>query len=496
MSGERESSTLADYWSIIKRRWRVVVVTTVVVGLLATAYTARSGASYASQASVVIRPILANSFEGTTRIDDVGASTEAKVVNSTVVARLAAKRLHENVADPRKLLSHVTVDNPLGTLILNISFAAGSPEKARTGAQAFADAYLQNRRATAEDTKKRAGDAISRQRDEMTTELNQLNATIAANVVGSDPRTNAEARKSVLLSQISQLEQRNADLQAVDTDPGQVIQPAALPTSPSGLPIVVTLFAAFVFGAILGCVLALVRERTDKRIRSRQSFVDAFGSEPLADIPGGKTNQPVPAYSDPSSDQASAYRRLRVRVWPRRETGPQRVLVTAPVAGAASDSVASNLAITIAHAGWRALLAWPDRGTLTPYFQADPPPPVEVFAGELPIEKLLVQAEGLNGLTLLPSLSHQADPGGGTDANEVADRLAELATMFDVEILVGAPVLSSAQSLELSPLVDGAIVVFDPNVCDRAQLERAVDALSSVGTEVLGVVAFPVPAGW
>ncbi len=494
MTHERESSSLGDYWSIIKRRWRVVVITTVAVGLLATAYTARSGAAYSSQASVVIRPILANSFEGTTRIEDVGAGTEAKVVNSTVVARLAAKRLHESTTDPRGLLPHVSVDNPLGTLILNISYAAGSPEKARAGAQAFADAYLQNRRATAEQTKKRAGEQINKQRDDLTATLNQLNATIAANLPGSEVRTNAEAQKSVLLTQITGLEQRNSDLQAVDTDPGQVIQPAALPTSPSGLPIAVTLLAAFVLGAILGCVLALVRERTDKHVRSRQSFIDAIGSEPLADIPGGRASQPVPAYSDPAGEQASAYRRLRVRVWPRREDGPQRVLIASPVEGAAADAVGANLAVTIAHAGWRALLAWPDRGTLAPYFHADLPPHVEVFAGDLPIEKLLVQADGLNGLTLLPSLTHHADADIGTD--EVAERLAELATMFDVEILVGAPVLSSAQSIELCPLVDGAILVFDPNLCDREQLERAIDALASVGTGVLGVVAFRVPAGW
>ena len=44
---------------------------------------------------------------------------------------------------------YATVENPLGTLILNIAFTASTPERARDGAQAFAQEYLAYRRGDA-----------------------------------------------------------------------------------------------------------------------------------------------------------------------------------------------------------------------------------------------------------------------------------------------------------------------------------------------------------
>ena len=96
MTSERETPTLTDYWAILRRRRRTIALATVVVVAFAAVYVWWSGPQYASQASVVIRPILTGPFDQS-RIDDVGAGTEAKVLDSTVVAELAAKKLH---ADP------------------------------------------------------------------------------------------------------------------------------------------------------------------------------------------------------------------------------------------------------------------------------------------------------------------------------------------------------------------------------------------------------------
>ena len=78
----------------------------------------------------------------------------------------------------------------------------------------------------------------------------------------------------------------------------------------------------------------------------------------------------------------------------------------------------------------------------------------------------------------------------------MSERLAELDGTYDVEIIVGAPVLASPEAFELSPLVDGTIVVFDVSRHRRSDLEKSIDALTSTGTPVLGVVAVSVPANW
>ena len=133
MTAERETPTLTDYWAILRRRRRTIALAMAIVIALAGVWVWWSGAQYASQASVVIRPILSGPFDQS-RIDDVGAGTEAKVLDSTVVAELAAKKLHRTSADAPKLLEHLTVDNPIGTLILNIRYAASTPADAQRGA--------------------------------------------------------------------------------------------------------------------------------------------------------------------------------------------------------------------------------------------------------------------------------------------------------------------------------------------------------------------------
>ena len=58
--------------------------------------------------------------------------------------------------------------------------------------------------------------------------------------------------------------------------------------------------------------------------------------------------------------------------------------------------------------------------------------------------------------------------------------------------------LTSAESFELCPLVDGTIVVFDRRQRHRrTELERCIDALDvDAARPVLGVVAVSVPASW
>src|SRR5215831_5755433 len=115
MPQERESATLSDYFAIIARRWRVVAVTVLIFMLLGGLYSFKGGNKYTSSASLVIRPILTDPFADN-RIEDVGADTQAKVLDSTVVADTVAKRLKLD-KDPKDLVNRLTVDNPIGTLI-------------------------------------------------------------------------------------------------------------------------------------------------------------------------------------------------------------------------------------------------------------------------------------------------------------------------------------------------------------------------------------------
>jgi Mrp family chromosome partitioning ATPase len=235
-----------------------------------------------------------------------------------------------------------------------------------------------------------------------------------------------------------------------------------------------------------------VRERTDTRVGSRKSFTDALGAEPIGELPTLALDAPWTIATDPTDPVATSLRRLRVAVWPRRGSGPARVLVTTPTGTMTTDALAANLALTSARAGWNVLLAWsalPDESLI-----AQGITPIDDVPDDAPLEKLLVRVPDEEGLSLITHLI----PGDGIrrSTEDLTERLDELGGTFDVEILVGAPVLASPETFELCPAVDGTLVVFDVQRHSRADLARCVDALSSTGTPVLGVVAVSVPPTW
>jgi Mrp family chromosome partitioning ATPase len=167
-------------------------------------------------------------------------------------------------------------------------------------------------------------------------------------------------------------------------------------------------------------------------------------------------------------------------------------MVTTPAGSTLADSLAAQLAVTAARTGWNVLLAWSDLPAESLLAQ-DIALPDDV-PDDAPLEKFVVGVPGEEGLRLLPSLTAGNSRRLVTD--EVSERLSEFDGAFDVELIVGAPALASPEAFELCPVVDGTIVVFDVVRHRRAELEKCIDALSSTGTPVLGVVAVSVPQGW
>jgi succinoglycan biosynthesis transport protein ExoP len=493
MSTSHETPSFGDYVSVVRRRRKLVALCAVVTTLFAAGYLWWSGPTYTSQASVVIRPILTGAFDQS-RIDDVGAGTEAKVLDSTVVAAAAAKRLHENPADASALLEHLTVDNPLGTLILNISYDAASPKAAQDGAQAFADAYLSHRQQSADAIKSRGLERLAGERKQLETDLTAAQNTIAATPANSDARIAAEAARDRISTQISNLDTTSSSLAGVDTNPGQIIRPATRPDTTSGPGMLVTLLGAAVLGALLGVGLALVKERTDPRVRSRQALVDAIGAEPLVTI--GQQAGDLAAVADPAGTLASGYRRLRVTAWPRRGTGPHRIIVTAVGRDAApADLVAANVAATAQRAGWRTLLAWPGATESPIGSEVDLDTAWDgLDPDDAPLEKLVISAPGLDGVDLLPYLAGRERI--GTPCDEIAERLTDLDGKYDVEMIVTDSAVKSPETYELAPIVDGTILVFDVERDTRKELERAIESLTAGGAPMVGVVAVGAPARW
>lgn len=486
-SAVEDTPTLADHWSVLRRRRRIIAVCVLLAVAAAAAIMWWSGPTYTGTSAVVIRPIASEAFQET-RIEDVGASTEAAIVGSTVVAELAARRLGLSPTEAAALRSHVEVTNPVGTLVLRIAYTGSSPGAAQEGAQAFAEAYLENRRATADRIRSRGlarnGSRLAQLEEDLAAAIDEVNAAPA----GSAARVAAEGTRDDILGRITAVTASSVSLERVDTDPGQVIRPAERPGAPSGPSPVVVLIAAGVLGLIVGAAIAFLRDRMDPRISSRRTWRSVAGADPLTVVPAIGTAEPLPALRDADGRAAGALRRLRVAVWPQRGDGPRRIVVTSPTASAAADSVAGNLAITLALAGWSTLLAW----------TVDPERPGAESHGPSALDDYGAPAspEPTQGAMGIPQLSLLALPATSGRPGALAERLEELSGTHDVEIVVAPALLRSADAVEVSPVSDAMLVVVDVAEERREDLAASLDALDAIAAPLEGVVAYAVPKGW
>ena len=402
--------------------------------------------------------------------------------------RIAARRLGLEPAAAGALRTHVEVTNPVGTLVLRIAFTGSSPRRAQAGAQAFAEAYLEHRRASADRIRARGiarnGSRLSQLERDLAAALDAVNAAPAGTAV----RATAEGNRDDILGRITAVTAASASLERVDTEPGQIIRPAERPSAPSGPSPILVLLAAGVLGLIVGATIAFVRDRMDPRISSRRAWRAVAGTDPLAVLPAIGSASPMPAVFDPDGRTAGAFRRLRVAVWPQRGDGPQRIVVTSPTASDAADAVAGNLALTLALAGWSTLLAW----TVSPERTVAEGP----GHGALDGYGVSASAEPTHGAMGVQRLSLLALPATPGRPGALTERLDELAGAYDVEIVAAPALLRSSDAVEISPVSDAMLVVVDVAEERREDLAASVDALDAIAAPLEGIVAYAVPKGW
>src|SRR4051812_4014520 len=147
------SATFGEYTGALRRRWWVLVLGAVIGLGLAAAYLLVAPKTYISTAAVRVDQIGTesdNTLEGARLNSGVNMDTEAQLVTSQAVSSRAKVNL-QTTEIVGQLVQHVSVGVPANTNVLRISFTDNTAVGAQKGAEAYAKAYLENRRFTTSD---------------------------------------------------------------------------------------------------------------------------------------------------------------------------------------------------------------------------------------------------------------------------------------------------------------------------------------------------------
>jgi capsular polysaccharide biosynthesis protein len=181
----------------------------------------------------------------------VSAESEVQFVLSDPVVALVREQLGTSQST-QQLRSSTRVQAIPDARAISVTFTAGSPERARDGANAFADAYLAARATTLGELLDRSREAIEAQYAEVAAQLESSPA----------------ARPGAPQAQLSSYAEQLGRLASVVVDPGVVISRAPLSDESSGLPDFVYPLVGGGVGLLLGGAVAVLRERVNAPIRS------------------------------------------------------------------------------------------------------------------------------------------------------------------------------------------------------------------------------------
>jgi polysaccharide biosynthesis transport protein len=305
---------------------------------------------------------------------------------------------------------------------------------------------------------------------------------------------------------------RAADIEVLDLAP--------LPYRKSGLPRAVEIMFGLLFGLAAATAAAVVAEVTNRSLRRPAELHETLGTLELGVIPRiarlGTSSGIVPrlpsgdsrevVFGPPGvlSQEAEAFRMLRMSLafsWGDR---PCTLVVTSAAPQEGKTLVATNLAATFARGGADVLLVDCDihRPRLHKMFQVSRGPGLmdllrlhdsdvhQETARRVSLSQRMtaIRRTSIDRLSLLPCGVNAATTPELLEPASLQGLLSQLKTEYDIVVLDTPPVLVSADAATLAASAEGVILVVRAGQTDRGAAELARQRITSAGGRVLGAV--------
>lgn len=483
----------SHYGERLRRRWSLVVLGALLGLGLALVYTALQPRTYSSTASVLVSPtgVQQAAQEALGRNAEVNLDDEVQIVRSAAVAELATDLLR-SPESAQTLASRVSVTVPPNTRVMSISYDAPTPQQAQQGAHAFAQAYLENRAAAAEADIDNQKQALRGQIDDLEASLEEAAGTAAALPDNSPAAAFADAQRSVLVSQITNLRAKLSPLQTSDLSPGEIINDARLPESPARPIIPLNLASGTLLGLLLGLAAAILVDRSDRRVRRGRDLERRFNVPVLVEVPHSGRRR-LSGLAAPTTPEGAAFSQLRNQLVSQLPPGRRAVLVTGAGDGAVNGTVAANLAAALSRAGHDVLLLGAD--ARSPAFRAVGVTEGRGLAALLLHEAMPADVEqrasSPTGMRAIPPGPEFPGAEDQLQTARMASVVAQLREQADYVVVDSPPTSTGAEAQALAGMVDAVLVVVEAERTTEGQVDEALRQLRQMGATVLGVVMSP-----
>jgi capsular exopolysaccharide synthesis family protein len=267
------------------------------------------------------------------------------------------------------------------------------------------------------------------------------------------------------------------------------------PVSPQALQV---LLMSGLLGIGIGSLAVYVLDVVDDRFRSPEELQEQLGVPVLAMVRKhaplvGEGMQTLQVFRAPDAVESEAFRTLRTTL---AFSGQEfrRIVVTSSEPADGKTTVLSNLGVSFAQSGSRTLLIDCDlrRPGLTNLFGMRANEGVsEVLRSSDDLDSLVadkIQPLEQENLYVLPAGRRPFDSAELLGRDRFSDLLAWAETKYDQILIDSPPVLAAADAAITGRLVDGMLLVVQPDKNHRRSVIRAVEGVNAFECNLLGTV--------
>jgi tyrosine-protein kinase len=479
------------------RRWMTMVLLLGVLGAAAAYGSSRLMTRiYQADGSVVVNAAPGGPSNSLSLTADQVTSTEAALMTGRSILQKVANDLHldETV---ETLSSHVTASAQPNTEIIHLLVRDPSPTRAASIANQVMNDFVSQVSADNASRIAAAGATLSDQIDQLTKSLAAENGQLATAQAAHQDTTSLRQEiqaNSALLAQLTNNYSSFQAQQAENLNTVSIASAAVPPPTPASPRVLLNTLLGLLGGLVVAGTLVATLEFMDQRLRTPEDVRERLDLPTLAVIPRFRRDRGQGG-SRSYGMAGEAYRRLRTNVMFAAIDRPLTSVVVVSVRAAEGKSrTAANLAGVIAAAGQRVVLVDADmrRPTLHTLFGCGGGRGLSEFLLSLGRRDAAaldsIVPTQFSGLSLLSAGTLPPNPGELLAHRQAAGLVRAMERDFDTVVIDTPPVSLVADSLNLAASASATVLVIEAGKTNAREVLRALEALRSVGANVIGVV--------
>jgi len=523
-SEEKQDMTLEQHLIKLVKRWKLIVICIVLLGVAAYIGSRLMTPIYQSTAlvQITIHSNVNQSDYNGLLASDLLVQTEATLATSDPVLREVAS--HYPGLSIEQLSKEVTTAPKTNTQLFEIDVQDPSPTRAAAIANDIAATLIKQQIQLSQQGDNQAQQNMQQDLHQTQQQIDAVSAQIATLQSGRGDTAqinNLKAQLNNLQQHYSLVQAAQAQLELTQAQNDnflritQPAQPALKPVQPNKL---LNTGIGLLTGLLLGILLALLFEQLDTHVRTPEALTQLMGFPVLATILQAEPKEDV---INPTGRNANVepYRILRTNIGFSAIDRPLRTLIVTSASPRDGKSVvAANLAIFMARAGKNILLIDADLRRPRQHDQFGLPAQTMGFSNAIlafsmpsyvnasayqphplpssipdvtrtPSLDPFIHATDIPNLCVMPSGPLPPNPPELLDSKALQHLLTALASSgAEVVIFDAPPLLGLSDASILASKIDGTLVVVDITRANKGQLKQLKAMLEQAGANVLGCV--------